>query len=61
MLQNRTLAASLFACLVLVSGVAWAVTEAELEAEASALLTDFDALEVDIDNCPNGTSRRRRT
>ena len=55
MLRNRTLAASRVAGLVLVSGVAWAVTEAELKAEATALLTDFEALEVDIDNCPNGT------
>lgn len=54
MLQNRTLALSVSACLLLVAGLAWAATEAELETEAEALLDDYQVLELDIDACPDG-------
>lgn len=47
--------ATLFAALLLVATAAWAITVAELEDVAEALLVDYEDINVEIDNCPGGT------
>ena len=51
---NRTPTAILCLLLSSLAGLAWAVTEAELEADATALLSGLEDLEDEIDACTGG-------
>ncbi|MEM7246063.1 MAG: hypothetical protein AAF533_12020 [Acidobacteriota bacterium] len=52
--NNIVFRLGLAACLFLCADFAWAVTEQELQADASALLSEHQSLEVDVNGCPNG-------